>query len=139
MDATVTPGPWSERRRALSSDDASLTSLRGSADPEGTCECHPVLAAALEQSRSDRTEVEQLRAALVSRSTIDQAKGILMSRFGLSPDQAFDVLSAWSQHTNIKVRVLASRLIERATVEPELPGVAPFMDAFLSARPGRGS
>jgi GAF domain-containing protein len=53
-----------------------------------------------------------LQAALDSRAVIDQAKGILMERFRLTPDQAFHALAQVSMQTNRKVREVAERLVE---------------------------
>ena len=58
---------------------------------------------------------DQLQEALQSRAVIDQAKGILMGREGISADEAFDRLKALSQRSNLKVRELARRLVEDAT------------------------
>ena len=52
-----------------------------------------------------------LQRALDSRAVIDQAKGILMSRHGMSAEAAFDLLSRQSQVTNRKVRDIASDLV----------------------------
>ena len=57
------------------------------------------------------TEVEQLREALTSRATIDQAKGIVMAETGCGPEEAFQVLVARSKATNTKVRDLAADLV----------------------------
>jgi len=55
----------------------------------------------------------QFRSALDSRDVIGQAKGILMERRGLPPDQAFDVLRRASQDLNVKLRDVAATLAER--------------------------
>jgi len=55
---------------------------------------------------------EHLRAALDSRSVIDQAKGILMERFRLSADQAFSALAQLSMESNTKVRDIAERFVQ---------------------------
>jgi PAS domain S-box-containing protein len=57
------------------------------------------------------TELEQLREAMVSRATIEQAKGVLMAREGVGPDGAFDVLREQSQHANRKLRDVAAELV----------------------------
>jgi GAF domain-containing protein len=49
----------------------------------------------------------QLRAGIDSRDIIGQAKGILMERFKLTADQAFQVLIKASTETNIKLREVA--------------------------------
>jgi GAF domain-containing protein len=58
-----------------------------------------------------RQLTEQLREALSSRSTIEQAKGVLMAARGIDADAAFALLIEQSQRDNIKVRDLASRLV----------------------------
>jgi len=52
-----------------------------------------------------------LEVALESRAVIDQAKGILMERFKLTPDQAFQALARISMQTNRKVREVAGQLV----------------------------
>jgi AmiR/NasT family two-component response regulator len=54
---------------------------------------------------------ENLQLALESRAVIDQAKGILMERYQLTPDQAFQALARVSMHTNTKVRDIADNLV----------------------------
>jgi GAF domain-containing protein len=53
-----------------------------------------------------------LQRALDSRAVIDQAKGILMSRQGMSADAAFDLLSKQSQAANRKLRDIAQDLVD---------------------------
>jgi len=62
------------------------------------------------ESALDRAR--NLEAAIESRSVIDQAKGILMERFKLSPDQAFQALARVSMETNTKVRDVAARFVD---------------------------
>jgi hypothetical protein len=66
-------------------------------------------------------EVEQLREALTSRATIDQAKGILMLQHGCGPEQAFELLVRRSKATNTKVRDVAAGLVARVCGEGQ-PG-----------------
>jgi GAF domain-containing protein len=54
---------------------------------------------------------EHLAAALDSRAVIDQAKGILMERYKLTADQAFQALTRVSMETNTKVRDIAERFV----------------------------
>ena len=58
-----------------------------------------------------RNLIEQLRIALRSRSVIDQAKGIVMALRGLDAETAFDVLVTRSQRENVKLRVVAERVV----------------------------
>jgi len=75
-------------------------------------------AGATEQETVDRHEVDalrlensQLREAVANRAVIDQAKGALMWRFGLSDDAAFAVLKRWSQTSNVKLHTVADTLV----------------------------
>ncbi|GAA3232623.1 ANTAR domain-containing protein [Actinocorallia longicatena] len=53
---------------------------------------------------------DQFHQAIEARDLIGQVKGILMERRGVSADEAFALLSRASQHLNIKLSELASRL-----------------------------
>ena len=59
-----------------------------------------------------RHQVEQLQRALVSRSVIDQAIGIVRSRSGTSAAEAFDRLVMISQSENAELQVIAERLVD---------------------------
>ncbi|MER5296496.1 ANTAR domain-containing protein [Streptomyces pharetrae] len=63
-------------------------------------------------------EVVQLRRAMQTRPTIDLARGVLMASFGLSPEDAWEVLVAVSQHTNTKLHRLADGLVEAVQGDP---------------------
>ncbi|MFC0449018.1 GAF and ANTAR domain-containing protein [Rhodococcus jostii] len=66
-----------------------------------------------------RNLIEQLRIAVRTRAVIDQAKGIVMALRGLDAETAFDVLVARSQRENVKLRVVAERVV--ATVSGRAP------------------
>jgi ANTAR domain len=53
-----------------------------------------------------------LQQALQSRDVIGQAKGILMERLNITPEDAFDVLRRSSQNLNVKLRDVARGLAE---------------------------
>jgi len=57
----------------------------------------------------------RLQARMASMPVIEQAKGILMARYGWREDQAFEALRRVSQRENIKVRDLAACIVARAT------------------------
>jgi GAF domain-containing protein len=59
------------------------------------------------------TLAEQLAAAMASRAVIEQAKGIIMATSGCSPDEAFQILRSQSQAENVKLRDVASEIVER--------------------------
>jgi transcriptional regulator with GAF, ATPase, and Fis domain len=55
-----------------------------------------------------------LEQAMRSRAVIEQAKGILMARKAeLTADEAFDLLRKASQRENVKLRVIAQRVVDR--------------------------
>ena len=66
-------------------------------------------------------EVTHLQEALVSRSTIDQALGVLMAQNRCSRDDAFGLLRRASQNRNVKLRTVAAAIIERYTGHPAAP------------------
>lgn len=70
----------------------------------------------------DETRQEVLDEALPdlfeNRAAIEQAKGVLMAVYRVSPEQAFRVLQWRSQETNTKVRALAKQLIAEVATLP---------------------
>jgi GAF domain-containing protein len=75
-----------------------------------------------------RGRAEQLQRAMSSRTVIDQAIGIMRSRSGGSAEEAFDRLAQISQAENVKLRVVAERLVaeavNRARARHRVPGAA---------------
>lgn len=68
-----------------------------------------------------------LERALFSRDVIGEAKGILMERFKLTPDAAFDVLRTSSQRLNLKLRDVARGITETGELrgaDPQPPATA---------------
>ena len=55
-----------------------------------------------------------LQRALESRAVIDQAIGIVRSRSGVSAEVAFDRLIRLSQTENVKLHLVAERIVEEA-------------------------
>ena len=55
----------------------------------------------------------RLLARLDSMPVVEQAKGILMAQNRCGPDEAFDLLRRASQRANVKVSVLAARMVEQ--------------------------
>ena len=60
----------------------------------------------------------QLEQALASRSTIDQALGVLMAQNQCTRETAFGILRRASQNRNVKLRDVAATIIERFTGHP---------------------
>jgi len=96
------------------------------------------LQATVEQARNGRSQrailhasaFARLQARLETMPVIEQAKGILMAEQRCGPDEAFDLLRRASQRANIKVSVLAARIVEQVTSPGPGSGVT-------HARPGR--
>lgn len=64
-------------------------------------------------------EARQLREALTSRATIDQAKGVLMERQGTSPDEAFRALVKLSNESNVRLADVARALVYQVHQRPD--------------------
>jgi len=71
-----------------------------------------VLLTNMDALQDARELAENLQKAMEYRSVIEQAKGILVERHKLTPDQAFRMLVEASMHTNRKVRDLAEDLVQ---------------------------
>ncbi|MFE6161219.1 ANTAR domain-containing protein [Streptomyces sp. NPDC056486] len=72
-------------------------------DPRARCELDPSV------------ELGQLRRAMQTRPVIDMARGVLMASFGLSAEDAWEVLVSVSQNTNTKLHVVADELVGAVT------------------------
>ncbi|MEU9096774.1 GAF and ANTAR domain-containing protein [Streptomyces sp. NPDC048361] len=69
-----------------------------------------------------RTFAADLQAALVSRSVIDQAIGVIMGQQRCTAEEAFAILRTASQHRNIKLRDLCTDLLTNITGAPPPDG-----------------
>ncbi|MEJ2888610.1 GAF and ANTAR domain-containing protein [Actinomycetospora aeridis] len=65
--------------------------------------------------------IQGLTVALDSRDVIGQAKGVLVERFGVGPEQAFSMLVESSQQTNIKLVEVATWLVGEAQKRRDRP------------------
>lgn len=70
------------------------------------------LRAAIDVALRRFEEYERLQGAFQRRAVLEQAKGILMGRDGISADAAFEVLRSHSQRTGRKLCDVATALIE---------------------------
>lgn len=66
-----------------------------------------------ERDRLTQTS-HQMEEALRSRAVIDQAKGIIVARYGCDPEQAFQRLVRVSRNSNVKLREVARLLVDQA-------------------------
>ncbi|WP_156959746.1 GAF and ANTAR domain-containing protein [Nocardia sp. BMG51109] len=76
---------------------------------------------------------EQLRAALDSRSVIDQAVGILMGQQRCDRDTAFGMLRAISNRRNVKLATVAAELV--AAIGGSPPATPHFDEPTLPTKP----
>jgi GAF domain-containing protein len=90
-------GLYSNKPDAFSTDDQAIAHILAR---------HATVAIA--NARHDATLVQ----AIDARKLVGQAMGILMERFDLDADRAFEVLKRYSQDTNQKLRDVAKSLVE---------------------------
>ncbi|MER5571991.1 ANTAR domain-containing protein [Streptomyces massasporeus] len=66
-------------------------------------------------------EIAQLRKAVDSHATVDQAIGVLVAVCRLAPAAGFEVLREVSQRTNIKLYTVADAVLDWALKQKPLP------------------
>lgn len=74
-------------------------------------------------------DVDNMRIVVANRAPMEQAKGIVAVRLGISPEQAFTVICAISQDRNIKAHDIAAVLV----AQPQDPA----MDVVLRSSAAR--
>jgi ANTAR domain len=93
------------------------------------------LQATFEQIRQGRPQRQKLHDSAFARlqarmdtmPVIEQAKGILMAQHRCPPEEAFELLRRASQNANVRVSVLAARIVEQvASPEPRPAGRRPL-------------
>ncbi|WP_421121652.1 GAF and ANTAR domain-containing protein [Aquihabitans daechungensis] len=96
---------YSKEVDAFRSEDVSLAEVIAG---------HASLAAQVGMAlQHHRDLAAQLRQAMASRATIEQAKGIVMATAGCGPDEAFERLTQQSSHENRKLREVAADLVRQ--------------------------
>ena len=117
-------------------DGATVTAVEGMAID--ITDCHRP-GSPTERAQALEAEVGQLRAAMASRASIEQAKGILMLLTSCGDQLAFDLLAHISSHTHRKVRDVAGVITESAAGRTRLPDDirAIIRDACPPSRPLR--
>jgi len=63
-------------------------------------------------------ENEQLRAALASRIVIEQAKGVLIERLDLPPEDVFNLLRSAARRGRMSIHVVAEEIL-KSRVTPD--------------------
>lgn len=79
-------------------------------------------------------KVTNLQRALVSRATIDQAKGIVMAERRCDPEAAFRVMVEMSNHSNVPLAQIAEALVYKVAAPVE-----PGSEATSATVPGEAS
>lgn len=74
-------------------------------------------------ARDSRSTVGQFQHALNSRVAIEQAKGALAERAGITTDEAFARLRQHARSQNMKLTSLASALVERTLSDDQLSDI----------------
>jgi GAF domain-containing protein len=69
------------------------------------------LAAHVAGALANAVKVEQLTEAVPRRTMIGQAQGILMERFGIDAERAFQVMVRVSQQRNVKLHEVAAEVV----------------------------
>lgn len=62
----------------------------------------------------------ELQAALDSRVVIEQAKGVLAERLGLSPDEAFELMRSAARSHRLRLRALATDVVGSPGTPPSI-------------------
>ena len=62
----------------------------------------------------------QLETALESRIVIEQAKGVLIERFSLEPQQAFDILQRASRSQRRRIHDVAAEIVATRETPPAI-------------------
>jgi response regulator NasT len=60
----------------------------------------------------------EMEEALKTRKVVDRAKGILMSQYGVSEDEAFKIMQRKSMNTRSSLRQIAEAIILANEIKP---------------------
>jgi len=123
LETRIVPDDGRERTVVLTGDPC-VDQATGAVTVEGMCvDLTGVRVPGSDGERVEalQAEVEQLRAAMASRATIEQAKGILMLLTSCGDQVAFDLLAHISSHTHRKVRDIATVITDSAAGRCRLP------------------
>ncbi|GAB3252357.1 GAF and ANTAR domain-containing protein [Kineococcus gypseus] len=80
-----------------------------------------VAVANADASARSAQDAENMRRAMASRAVIEQAKGVLVERHRITPEQAFTLLTHASQRTNVKLREVAEQLVSTGVLLGAVP------------------
>src|SRR5262249_61863541 len=89
---------------------------------EGAASAEPAEALAALVAKLS-AELTGVRTAMRNRAVIEQAKGVLVERLRITPDQGFDHLVRLSQRTNIKLIEVAAAIVGTTAPDPDSSNV----------------
>ena len=105
-------------------DEGRLTAVHG----------HGVDVGALGPGQANDRIDRAVADVVANRATIEQAKGALSLAYGFDADGAIALLRWWSSHRNVKVSVLADRLVSAVgTGALSRPQLRAAVDALLAS------
>jgi AmiR/NasT family two-component response regulator len=78
------------------------------------------VARLVELTRSLAERNAQLERALESRVVIEQAKGVLAERFGVAPDDAFQLLRRAARNHRVRIHRLAADVVGSRVTPPQI-------------------
>lgn len=91
--------------------EAAVTNLLDDPDVRGVI-CNLRCSVRREAHESAERQVEQLTTALRSRVLIEQAKGFLAARHGVTPDEAFVALRKHARSNHLVIHEVSRRVVE---------------------------
>ncbi len=91
--------------------EAAVTNLLDDPDVRGLV-CNLRSSIRREAHETAERRVEQLNTALTSRVLIEQAKGFLAARHGISPDEGFNRLRNYSRNHHMVIHEVSRRVID---------------------------
>lgn len=80
-----------------------------------------------------QVQLSQLRNRLASQPVIEQCKGMLMSAFGLTADDAIELMKSLSQNGNLKLRELARVIVDEWRADGPRPDYDTATEFLLRA------
>ena len=91
--------------------EAAVTNLLDDPEVRGLV-CNLRVSSRREAHETAEQRVEQLNTALRSRVLIEQAKGFLAARYGITPDEGFSRLRSYSRNHHMVIHEVSRRVVE---------------------------
>lgn len=124
---------YSARRRPSHGDPPPTDADRSLGSSASRSPAHDLLRDLVARQRD---ELAGLRRAMRTRSVIEQAKGVLVARLRVTPQQAFEQLTRLSQETNTRLAALSAAIVGTAAPDPDLPDLTELISRRVSDRVG---